>query len=77
MNKQEIKEHPCPVCGKMTTNKTVCSRECHYKAMSTKSTTGTQKIALSNQNICAQCKRPMPINRYSMYCEECELHIEE
>lgn len=72
------KEHKCPVCGKKTTNKNVCSRECYYKSLKTKPSIGTLKIQnLDGRNLCHQCKKEMPMDRYSMYCEECELMIIE
>ena len=76
-NKKE--PHPCPICGKMTTNPKLCSRECVNKSFKMKSSTGKDKklSALDNSNICRQCKKPMPLDRYSMYCEECEMHLEE
>lgn len=72
-------EHPCPVCGKMTTNPKMCSKECVRKSFKMRSSTGRDKklSELDNTNRCAQCKKPMPLDRYSMYCEECEMHIEE
>ena len=74
-NKQE---HPCPVCGKMTTNKSVCSKKCHYQTLKKQTYTRKGKFeGLDDTNRCAQCHKVMPIDRYSMYCEECEMHIEE
>ena len=71
-------EHPCLVCGKMTTNAATCSRKCAATYMRGKAKLGTQKLAqFDDSNICRQCKKPMPPDRYSMYCEECEMHIEE
>lgn len=73
----EPKEHPCPVCGKMTTNKVVCSRSCQAIRLKTHNSKPTLKIKdLDGTNYCAQCHKPMPVDRYSMYCEECEMHIE-
>lgn len=72
------KEHPCPVCGKMTKNKKVCSLKCHYKTLKNHPHGYKNKFAaLDDTNRCAQCGEPMPIDRYSMYCEACEMHIEE
>lgn len=71
-------KHPCPVCGKMTSNAMMCSRRCAALNMLGKAKLGTQKLAqFDDSNICRQCKKPMPPDRYSMYCEECEMHIEE
>lgn len=72
------KEHPCPVCGKMTSNKKVCSKKCHYESLKKKTYKRKDKFeGLDDTNRCAQCHKVMPIDRYSMYCEECEMHIEE
>lgn len=72
-----VPEHACPICGKMTTNPSVCSRECYSKKLKLKGTKNTLKLAsLDNTNRCAQCGAIMPTDRYSMYCEACELHIE-
>lgn len=73
------KKNPiCPICGKETTGKKFCSRECYYDSLKKQSHTVTEKLgALDNRNLCAQCGKEMPIDRYSMYCEECEMHIEE
>lgn len=71
-------EHPCPVCGKMTTNPKMCSKECVAASLKDKARMGKDKLkTLDDSNICRQCKKPMPLDRYSMYCEECEMHIEE
>ena len=71
-------EHPCPVCGKMTTNPKMCSKECVSIALKNKPRSGTDKLKmLDDSNICCQCKKPMPLDRYSMYCEECVMNIEE
>ena len=72
------KEHACPVCGKMTTNSKYCSKECHYQDLKRKTYTRKDKFKdLDDTNRCAQCHKVMPIDRYSMYCEECEMHLEE
>jgi predicted nucleic acid-binding Zn ribbon protein len=70
--------HPCPVCGKLTKNNSVCSRECHHARQRQKTHLFKNKFAaLDDTNRCAQCGEVMPIDRYSMYCEACEMHIEE
>lgn len=71
--------HPCPICGKMTENKGCCSKECYHQQMKMRSSgrTTSELDKLDNTNRCHQCKKPMPLDRYSMYCEECEMHIEE
>lgn len=75
MSKQE---HPCPVCGKMTSNKNTCSQKCYYESLKKKTHPYKNKFeGLDDTNRCAQCHKVMPIDRYSMYCEECEMHIEE
>lgn len=75
--KKDVEPHPCPICGKMTTNKNFCSKDCFFMDKRVNLVHVTEKIKLDNRNICHQCKKPMPADRYSMYCEECELHIEE
>lgn len=71
-------EHKCPVCGKLTTNRFVCSRKCRGKTLKNKTYLRKDKFGgLDDTNRCAQCHQPMPQDRYSMYCEECEMHIEE
>lgn len=70
-------EHPCAVCGKPTTNKVVCSEECRKKRLQTHNSKPTLKLTgLDGNNYCAQCHKIMPPDRYSMYCEECELLVE-
>lgn len=72
------KEHACPVCGKMTTNKNACSQKCYYETLKNRTYTRKDKFeGLDDTNRCAQCHKAMPADRYSMYCEECEMHIEE
>ena len=67
----------CPECGKPTKRK-YCSKECFHAALKKKSPKATNLLAqYDNTNICYQCKKPMPMDRYSMYCEECELMIED
>lgn len=73
-----VKPHKCPVCGKLTTNAMFCSRKCRGVDLKKYVSKGTLKIKdLDGRNLCAQCKKEMPLDRYSMYCEECEMHIEE
>ena len=72
------KEHACPVCGKMTTNKNTCSQKCYYQTLKNRTYNRQNKFdGLDDTNRCAQCHKAMPADRYSMYCEECEMHIEE
>jgi hypothetical protein len=75
--KKVVEPHPCLICGKMTTNNKFCSNACFLKDRKTNLTHVTEKIKLDNRNICHQCKKVMPADRYSMYCEECELLIED
>lgn len=76
MPEEQQTNHPCPVCGKMTEKK-FCSKECFYDSLRKKSHTATEKkwADLDNTNRCWQCGKPMPIDRYSAYCEECEMQI--
>ena len=70
--------HACPVCGKMTTNPKMCSRGCYTASLKLNGTTSTLKLgALDNTNRCRQCGCVMPTDRYSMYCEACEMLIIE
>ena len=72
----KVEPHLCPVCGKETTNPKFCSKECFRKNVETKGSTGTLKLSsLDNTNRCRQCGCVMPLDRYSMYCEGCELLI--
>lgn len=69
------KLHPCPVCGRETENK-YCSKECYYDSLRKVSHTVTEKLGmLDNTNRCWQCGKEMPIDRYSAYCEECEMQV--
>ena len=77
MKAKNKRRHKCPVCGKLTFNKSVCSQACYHKQRKESSTTSTNKIPLDNRNLCGKCKKPMPMDRYSMYCEECEMHLED
>ena len=75
--KKKIQEHPCPVCGTPTKKKFCCQR-CYgdylrAKANAPKSTTNL--AVYDNTNRCFKCNKPMPLDRYSAYCEECEMHL--
>lgn len=72
----EDKTHQCPVCG-TPTKKKFCSKQCFYDSLRKKSHTVTEKLgSLDNTNRCWQCGKPMPLDRYSAYCEDCEMHLE-
>jgi predicted nucleic acid-binding Zn ribbon protein len=69
------KEHKCPVCGELTTKK-FCSQRCYWDSLKQKSQKSTTDLAAyDNTNRCFQCGKVMPLNRYSAYCEECEMRI--
>lgn len=75
--KRKDKKHPCAVCGKLTENKVVCSEECRRKRLQTHNFKPTLKLTgLDGNNYCAQCHKLMSPDRYSMYCEECEMLVE-